>query len=1216
MTSKIGKERRVTQIDAIKHIRLKSMWVGSKKPQTMETYILENNQFVQKDLVYPPGLLKIIDEVIVNAIDHHTHYPDLVKNIKISIDDNGTISVYNDGPGIIVELTKNTANVEMYTPQLIASQVLAGDNLEDDGNNIKGGTNGVGLKAANAFSSEMVLETVDLVSKLKYIQVFRDTLKVIEPPTITPANTKPYTRITFTPTYSADFAIDIKKFKPTLMKIIEARAWQAAAYVNAKVYFNEKVVPIKTFEDFCQMFTDTLVISTKMENPTNKLPWEVCFTVSEGKEQNISIVNGVFIPKGGTHINYIQKKMVEILKPTVEKEIKKSGAKFNKNFITNNVFIFMKGSIPSPEFLSQTKEAISDPIEKFEGYNLAPRVWDEVWNLIKPAVLSLFLKKHLGDVKTRANRGKVDVPKYKEAKFCRDAKKCHKCGIIITEGDSATGTADIGLLAKASPTFNYDWFGTFSIGGVPINGLKESVENKTRDDTELIKKKKTETQKTQDDIKMPRRLIPNAKLLRNERISSFNKIIGLDFNKTYDLTEIGDREWKTLRYGFIVGLTDQDLDGYNIFGLIATYIITYWPSLIKRNFIRRIVTPIVRAYPKVNKAKMTVQEFYSEQDFHKWAEKIPDVKNKWEINYYKGLGNHTEKGLKEVSRMFKNIDTKIRTYIFDNDAFKNMIIYYGKESKDRKIALANPVTPVPTNKLKVPISEQFCIDTKMFQRDNIIRKLPSMVDGFISSRRKVFFVARKNANNKIKVQGLAGKAVADANYHHGEASIEQTIIRMAQGFPMARNLPLLQPLGQFGTRGKGYKDAASSRYIYTMLNHKLANKLFRREDDYILDYEVDDGERYEPKFYMPIIPYVLLENNQMPATGWAVDIHARDIHAVFHNTREMIKGNIKKCGKLSPWLNKFKGCIKKHNNRNYYVGAYEWIEEDNALHIIELPPGICSNAYLRGPEDSKIKRTPDNEKKGIQTKEWIEDFEDNTTNESVDIMLYLKPGAYQAITADDSGYGNETFDPFEHYFELTEIIHHHINLVNEKLEVIEYSSYENVFNDWFVFRKKLYSVRVDREIILSKLEIEMLKNMQRFSKEHDHYNITNKTSEEEANRIISSNKYNIYNYSLLKDPKFTNVEMLIEVITNAKYGADYEYLLRMTYRDLTEGAFEKRDKQIKELEERIVYLSDNSGYFKGSQIWLKELDELEESVKEGLESDWCYKQFDYKFADD
>lgn len=1244
--------RKVKQISIIDHVNKRAMWTGSKNSQTIESYVLSDSTdgkvFQIEELKYPPALLKIIDEIIVNAIDHYVLNPTLVTEIKISVNEEGEISVYNNGPGICIEKTKNLNGVEMFTPQLIFSEFMAGSNFDDSDDRIVGGQNGIGSKLTVIFSEVFSIETLDAQSKQLYKQTIKGGLKTIEPPELSPAGNKsPYTKISFLPDY-AKFKLKLSTFLPTLKKILETRSWFAAAYIKAHVYYNGGLIPIKTFEDFCQMFTENLVLATEMlkTDKPKEYPWEICISVSDGKERHLSIVNGVSIPKGGSHIQFIQNHIIANLRERVEKAIKKSGVKFNKNYITNNVFIFMKGPIPSPEFLSQTKEAISDPIEKFSKYEIPAKNWSKIWELLEPAILATFLKKQLGETKTRANRGKVDVPKYKEAKFCRDSKKYHQCGLIVTEGDSASGTADTGLLAKASPNFNYNWFGVFSIGGVPVNGLKESMElkrKKTKDDLEIVHTKpklrgknitnnksgSTEenvesTKKvvrspgrkakkiiSKDDIELPLKRIPNKKIQENERIASLNKVLGLDYNKSYEMNEIGDREFKTLRYGFIVGLTDQDLDGFNIFGLLATYIMTYWPALIQRMFLRRINTPVIRAYPK-NKKKDTVKEFYSEREAHEWVKSFGEsgVKNKYVLKYYKGLGTHKQ-AFKEVTQIFKNINQKIRTYTLDNESFKTMAIYYGNDTKPRKVHLADPIIEEAIDSLSVPISQHFKIDTKLYQRDNIIRKLLAVPDGFVDSRRKVFFTARKNGRNEIKVQGLAGKVVAEANYHHGESSLEQTIVRMAQGYTMARNLPLLLPLGQFGTRAKGYKDYAASRYIFTMINHKLADKLFRKEDEYILEYEVDDGNRYEPKYYVPIIPYVLLEDNQLPATGWKISVYARDIKDIFKNTRDMIMGKIKNCGKLKPWLRGFKGTIKTYKNRSYYVGVYNYNANDNTVHITELPPGIYSNAYLKGPDNEKVKKS--DEKKGIQSLEWVDDFEDNTTMDGVDITIYLKSGAYDAITSEDSKYGNEVFDPFVDYFDLKEPIYHHINLVNEKHEVVEYKSYEDVFNDWFKFRKELYAVRVERELILTDLEIKMLQNMQNFSKGHDSYGITNKTSEEKANIILKQHKYDIFNHTILENPRYTTIDILRDSIILEEYGASYEYILSMTYRDLTENAYDKRRERIEKLLERKQYLIDDDGLFAGAKIWLLELDELEVAIQTGLASEWFYGENEYTF---
>lgn len=1204
------KTSKCKQIDMREHIKKRSMWAGSKSNQSIDTYCInkEYDKYTKEDvysfkletLKYPPALYKCIDEITVNAIDHFVTHPKEVKEIKFNLNENGEISIYNNGPGIIIEEVKNIHGKTMYTPELIFSQMLAGSNLDDDENKerIVGGQNGLGAKITAVYSDYFTVETVDEESQQHLIQTFRNGLDIIEQPIITSlkkfkkkSERQPFTKITFLLDYS-EFKLKIKSFYPILYKLIESRAWQAAAYTGIKVYFNDVLIPLKNgFSEFCSMFSEYDVFSTKMTN-SSKYPWDICIGVTDGKERQISMVNGVFLNGGGTHIKHIQNHLVEILRDKIEKELKKAKVKFNKNLLLNNLFIFMKGSIPNPEFLSQTKDAISSPIELFKEYTIPVSHHSKIWNLVEPVIMSSFLKKQLGDLKTRANRGKVDVPKYREANYCRNPKKCIDCGLIITEGDSASGTAHTGLSSKASPDFNYDWFGVYSIQGVPMNALKESNE---------YGKKGT---KSKEVIR-----VPNGRLLSNERFASLIKVLGLDFNKKYELNDVGDKQFKTLRYGFIAGLTDQDLDGFNIFGLICVFFMTYWPSLVDRGFIRRIYTPLIRAYPK-NKTKNKVIEFYTEKEANAWVEQIGEEKAKsnYSFKYYKGLGSHKE-AFKEVTQMFKNINEKISTYILDKKAIETMYIYYGTDTQPRKIALANSIMDESTIGLTLPISQQFTIDTKLYQRDNILRKLLSAMDGFVGSRRKVFFTARKVGRTEIKVSGLASRCVSDANYHHGEASLEKTIVRMAQAYPMARNLPLLQPLGNFGNRASGYKEYAASRYIYTTLNYRLADKLFRKEDEYILEYELSDGKRYEPKCYAPIIPYALCENDQLPATGWQICIHARDINAIFKNVRAMIHGQ-KNCDPLPMWCNGFKGEVRISKKRKYFVGVYAYDPEKNIIHISELPPNKWSKSYLKG-EDKVCKKPED--KQGIQTKEWVDDYSDYTTEKSVDITLYLKDGAYEAIS---QKYGNEDFDCFEEYFELKEPIYNRINLINENQEVVEYKNYESVFEDWFQYRKRLYQLRVEREVILNDLMIKMLKEQQKFSKKHSEYKITNKMSEESAIQKIKSMGHKVYNHTLLENPKYTSVNELINLITLEENGASYNYLLNMSYKELTENSYDKRQKRIEELEKRqLILLDDSDSRFPGSSIWLAELDELEKAIVDGQASEWFYGENNYKFSD-
>ena len=1226
-------ERTADNVDWITHMKTKPMWGGSHKTQSNEFFKLETDpkpHFVSCTLDYPPILYKMIDEIMANAIDHHGTYPDLVTRLDVQVTTD-SITIKNNGPGIPVKQVMTAAGIEMYQPQMIASVQYSGDNLKDSGVNIKGGTNGIGLKLAAVLSARLTLETLDDKRSLHYTQNFIDGLGKIEPPVIKSSKKAGYTAITCVPNFAA-FKLEADKFAPTLHQLAEIRAWQAAAYTECPTYFNGVKIPIKSFVDYCGMFTDNPIIHCVARNKSapDVYPWDICAALSGGRAQTVAFVNGIYVVDGGTFIKYILDAFIAACKPKLEKKLSASGVKFNKNYIINNLVIFFRGKIPSPNFSSQAKERVTDPASKYAGYELPVDFTNALYAQIEDLIISQTISSVIGEAKTRTTRDKIMVDKYEEATYARDKKRCLECGLLIAEGDSAMGTVRKGLLDKKteSERFNLEWFGIFSIKGVPVNALKESIEDarfkaqpakptqkatkKTTqaaiqdcdaqdDNPQETQKKEThkkqpskkETHKQESQIKGHVQRLPKKKLCENERFSSLIKVLNLDWHKSYEQ----DTEFKTLRYGFIVAVTDQDLDGFNIFGLLATFIMTYWPHLIKRGFVRRLNTPIIRIYPKSR--ALLAYEFYTEEEAAQWISTHDTSKYKKPV-YYKGLATHGQTP-GEVTQTFRAVDKKICTFVLDAQAISAMYTYYGEDPDTRKAVLVTPVNrTVPAEPQRPALSWHFETNTKEYQLDNIKRKLPDIIDGLVDSRRKVLYTALSHGQEQMRVSVLAGYVTAETLYHHGEQSLYGCITRLAQGGIGARNLPLLMPLGQFGTRAAGYKDPGAPRYIFTTLNHRLTNLLFPKRDEFILKYRLEDGKRYEPEYYVPILPYGLLESESMPASGWVVHTNARHIDDVIENIKARIAG-APQCGKLRPWLRGFHGKVKKHAGKTYTIGRYEYNEAQNTVHITELPHGKFSKLYLGMGKDALSGILVD--------KLLVEDADDRSTDETIDITLYLKPEAYDTLTAADSGYGNAAFDCFIDYFELKAVLNDKINLINQGA-VMECISYEQAFDVWFEERKQLYIARVSRDIILTELEIAMLENIQRFSSNYTAYKFNNKMPETEMHAILAREKYLKFDAHLLKNPKFTNVNDLRELITQH---ASYDYLCLMNFREISAAYFDKRAAELEKLRARLVELN-KPGPFLGAAVWLAELAAITKIITDGLASGWFFGEGDYRYA--
>ena len=1206
-------EREAENIDGLEHMRTKTMWGGSHKTQDNETFklVMEPKlHFTPQILRYPPILYKMIDELVANAIDHHSTYSDLVTRFDFTVT-GSSFTIKNNGPGIPVKLVKTAAGAEMYQPQMIASVQYSGDNLKDNDLNTKGGTNGIGLKLAGVLSSCMTLETLDDKRHLLYKQDFQNGLRQIIPPVISASKSAGYTCLTCTPDYER-FKLDAAEFAPVLHSLVETRAWQAAAYTECTTYFNGVKIPIKSFTDYCAMFTDEPLVTQRITNAAAPdRPWDICATLSNGRAQNMAFVNGIYVTDGGTFIKYLVDQFVAAVKPKLEKKLAASGVKFNKNLIVNNLFIFFRGKIPSPNFSSQAKDRVTDPVSKYAGYTLSAEFIATLYAQVEDLCISQSLSSVIGDAKTRVSRDKITVDKYEEATNARNKKLCLECGLLIAEGDSAMGTVRKGLLDKKteSARFNLDWFGIFSIKGVPVNALKESIED-ARHTTKIHTAKPDKPQakqparpKVTEPVAgvapaagqiaghIPR--LPKRKLCDNERFSSLIKVLNLDWHKTYS----SDAEFKTLRYGFIVAVTDQDLDGFNIFGLLSTFIMTYWPHLVRRGFVRRLNTPIIRIYPKSR--ALLAYEFYTEEEATRWMAANDTTKYKKPV-YYKGLATHGQTP-GEVTQTFRSVDKKICTFVLDQRAIETMYTYYGDDPDTRKVVLITPVKHVvPAEPQRPALSWHFETNTKEYQLDNIRRKLPDIIDGLVDSRRKVLYTALSHGQEQMRVSVLAGYVTAETLYHHGEQSLYGCITRLAIGGIGARNLPLLMPLGQFGTRAAGYKDPGAPRYIFTTLNHRLTNLMFPKRDEFILKYRLEDGKRYEPEHYVPILPYGLLESESMPASGWVVHTNARHIDDIIENCRARIAG-AQTTGKLRPWLRGFKGKVKKYGGKTYTLGRYTYDEEQNTVHISELPHGKFSKLYLGAGKDALSGILVD--------KPLVEDAEDRSTDDTVDITLYLKPEAYETLTAADSGYGHEGFDCFIDYFELKAVLHDKINLMHDNA-VIECISYEQAFNIWFEERKALYIARVSRDIILTKLEIEMLENTQRFCINYSAYKFNNKMPESEMHAILEREKYTRFNATLLKNPKFTAVEELQSLITQ---GGSYDYLCMMNFRDISAVNFDKRAAELAARRAKLEELN-KPGPFLGAAVWLAELGALMSVITEGLATSWFFGEGDYRYA--
>lgn len=358
--------------------------------------------------------------------------------------------------------------------------------------------------------------------------------------------------------------------------------------------------------------------------------------------------------------------------------------------------------------------------------------------------------------------------------------------------------------------------------------------------------------------------------------------MGLQMGKVYHHKE----DLNSLRYGSIMIMTDQDHDGSHIKGLLINFLQFYWPSLIHRHngFLKEFITPIIKATRGNEKIP-----FFTIPEYERWALAQPNIKS-FKIKYYKGLGTSTSLEAKEY---FKMIDKHRIQFLYTGEIDDEAIdlAFNKKKADNRKEWLQNydPNIFVDHNQKHLKYVDFINKELIHFSNADNLRSIPSLIDGFKPGQRKILFSCfKRNLKAEIKVAQLAGYVAEHSAYHHGEVSLCSTIVVMAQDFVGSNNINLLLPNGQFGARLMGGKEAASPRYIFTNLS-SLARIIFNKNDDAILNYQVEEGMKIEPDYYAPILPMVLVNGADGIGTGWSTSIPCYDPLEICQNIKYKLK---------------------------------------------------------------------------------------------------------------------------------------------------------------------------------------------------------------------------------------------------------------------------------------------------------------------------------------
>ena len=1083
------------------------MYVGSIEKDIVDVWVVDpdGTKMIKKKVEYISGLFKIYDEIVANAIDHgirvlgDVSVVNKVKNIKIDIDpESGIIQVTNDGEGIEVAMHPQH---NMYIPQLIFGNLLTSTNYDDEEERMGQGTNGIGCKACNIFSKWFEVETVDAKSEKIYIQRWEDNMTKTGKPSIRKATKKPYTVVRFLPDY-ARFGLP-EGLSADMYEVMKKRAYDACAVTEkgTNIWFNGQKLDFKDFEKYADLYLGNKSEHTRVYEKINDR-WEVLASYNDfcGFEQ-IAFVNGLLTLKGGTHVNYIVNQIVKRMTEMIGKKNKDANVK--PSAIKDNMIIFIKSTIVNPTFDSQSKETLTTPVSKFGSKaELSDKFITKLFNSgMSQKILEIcqisdekVLKKTDGK-KSNTIRG---IPKLEDAIWA-GGPKSKECTLILTEGDSAASMALAGISEVGR-----DRFGVF-----PLKGKVMNVKDAT-----------------------------NKKIGDNDEITNLKKILGLESGREYGDNDIG---W--LRYGRIMLMTDSDVDGAHIKGLIFNLFHSMWPSLIKggAKFMTSMLTPIIKA-----KKKDKTVSFYNSTDYENWRLGPEGSVGNWKIKYYKGLGTSTNAEAKEYFR-----DMRLVNYSFTKDSDKNLDLAFNKKKADeRKEWLAHYDKQNVLDYKSTDVTYEDFVNRELIHFSNYdnSRSLPNVIDGLKTSQRKIMWSCFKRnlVSEEIRVAQLAAYVSEHSAYHHGEASLQMAIVGMAQDFVGSNNINLLMPNGQFGGRGMGGKDAGQPRYIHTLLA-PITPKLFSKVDMDTLTYVEDDGLTVEPDFYVPVLPMLLVNGSIGIGTGFSTNIPSYNPADIVAIIRAKLKG-VPVTTELTPWYKGFKGQIQKTGD-NKYVSVGKWERTSlTYIRITELPVGYWTFDFKADLE---------------KLLDEIPDFKSYENKSSEDINVLLNFSSKMALEEFLKPEANG-FLKLENKFNLVSnkgLSTSNMYAFNTTGQIVKYASPMEILDEFYGVRLEYYQKRKDKVLAGLEHDMDMFSNKIRFIRE-----------------VVSEK---------LKVHKMKRDELETYLVTNKykQFSNSFDYLVRIPIYNLTKDKVEELEADIARMKSEMTAIKKKTV----GDMWLDDL---------------------------
>jgi DNA topoisomerase-2 len=1107
-----------SKMDPVDHIlKRPEMYVGSSRLREIEEFVYDGEFIVRKNVQSSPALLRIFVEPLSNAIDNverSRKFKTPCTKIKITIDqETGETSIWNDGAIVSIEMNEEE---ECYNHTLIFGNLLTGSNYDDEEERIISGRNGLGVKLTNIFSTDFQVKGVDPVNNKILTQDWSGNMKTTKGAKVgKSALKKGYTQVTWTPDFPR-FGLD--GYTDDIIQLYTRYVIDAAMLTTAEVSLNGEVLSVNNLKAYAAMYK-----SPSDESVLIKFGQSEVVVTPSSEFEAVSFVNGVFTRLGGQHVD----SWVEtIFRPIVTKMNKPKKPAINIRDVKNFFRIFVVSTVVNPEFDGQDKNKLETPTIESEIKTSVTTAMMK-WSVIQD-IQAIITGKELGVLKKIERKKKApDVEGLDNANNA-GTKDSKDCTIIFCEGLSAKTYGVAGIAKGAYGRAGRDWWGIMPLKGKLLNVRKNVA----------------------------------STIAKNAVIISIIQAIGARQGVDYTI----EKNYRELFYGKIMIMTDADVDGIHIEGLIMNVIHYLFPTILDRKepYIVSMKTPIVRVF----RPRMSDMLFYDELRFKKYAAaQTKPFKKK----YYKGLGTTKAEDVPDTFGL------KMIEYSKDDDTMKNMEKVFGKKADVRKEWLAtfgqkDTMSLDDADEVtNMGISDFIDGELIKFSIEDCKRSIPSGIDGLKESMRKILFAVKKRkltyAKESLKVAQLGGYVAEHSAYHHGEQNLYDTITKMACSYVGSNNMPIFYPDGQFGTRLSGGKDAASPRYIFTKMEI-FTELIFRREDDELLTYLEDDGQPVEPEFYIPIIPMILANGCTAGiGTGWSCSIPCYNpldlidcIKAwLAHDCKGFVEDDdvkISNFPQITPWYRGFTGTIEEAGPNRYITYGRSTVGPKARTTVVdELPVGMWTDKFQEMCGALKEAKA-------------IKDVKLYSTPTQVNFLIMESPGANECSV---ESLGLHT------YLSTSNMVTY-----DDKGVLKKHENVDSILDDFCNVR---YSYYIKRKVhLIGKLEKELrfLGNKERFITEviNEELEIMNQP---EADILVELEERG---YDKVVDSKKTKSDDDDEVEEDSTGG--YQYLLRLQVRTFTAGKVKGLRNDIMSAEKTLDIVRSTSE----KDMWITELEEL------------------------